>query len=160
MCIVIDACALSHVFNAKDKRHKFYAPVLDWIEKKKGFVVFGGTTYKGELRKAYRYLRMIRNLKDAGKAVSISDKAVDEEEQRIADLTKSAGRRCNDRHIIALLSASRCNLLCTEDGKSHRYVKNTAFYCDRTKVHLYTSTTTRALLLKHGIQPDKLSNVE
>lgn len=157
MCIVIDINTLSMVFNISNARHGDFADVKQYIESRAGFVVFGGTKYKAELAVTGRYLRLLRQLRDAGKAVSIFDDAVDEIEASILALT--ANTDCDDQHVIALLGASRCALLCSVDNRSFPFVKDRSLYpkgCPA--VRIYTSPRNRKLLKKST--PSCLSNVE
>ncbi|HLA34158.1 MAG TPA: hypothetical protein VJ001_04740, partial [Rhodocyclaceae bacterium] len=65
------------VFNESNERHAEFVAVREWIDARKGYLVFGGTTYKAELAKAIRYFRLVRLLYDGGKAISILDAVVD-----------------------------------------------------------------------------------
>jgi hypothetical protein len=62
MCIVIDVNTLASVFNPETEKHEEFSPVKRWIEGGKGFVIYGGTKYKAELQKTFRYLRLIRQM--------------------------------------------------------------------------------------------------
>jgi hypothetical protein len=83
MCIVIDTNVLSMVFNDQNSRHSEFVLIKEWVEKRNGYVVYGGTKYKAELALAPRYLRLLRILRDAGKAICIRDEAVDALERTI-----------------------------------------------------------------------------
>lgn len=63
MTIVIDINVLPAVFNSSDNRHNEFKPVKEWIMKRLGFMVYGGTKYKDELRKMPRYIGVINELK-------------------------------------------------------------------------------------------------
>lgn len=157
MPIVIDINTLAPVFDFSCADHVEFSPVLDWIEAGIGVVVFGGTKYKHELMKTYRYMRLVRQLRDSGKAVSIKDKAVDEIE---ANIRKKMGENtCNDHHIMALLAASRCNLLCSRDSSSFRFIKDRQLYPKGSrKVRIYSSSRNRTLLKPFDLQ--KLANID
>lgn len=157
MCIVIDINALAMVFNEANARHSDFAPVKYWIESSNGFLVFGGTKYKSELKKTVRYLRLVRQLRDGGRAVSIKDSAVDQIEAEVSK--KIDGTDCDDPHVIALLAASRCNLLCSCDSRSFPFIKDRSLYPKGSpRVSIYTSTKNRALLKKSD--PASLMNKE
>src|SRR5712691_1082194 len=126
MCIVIDVNALASVFNEKSKNHVEFSPIKKWIDEGKGFVIYGGTKYKAELQKSFNYLRLIRQMKDGGQAISIRDSVVDTFEAEVQK--KTQGTECDDQHIIALLGASRCSLLCSDDKRSFRFVRNRQLY--------------------------------
>ena len=44
MCLVVDTCSFSHVFDLKDKRHLEFVPVFNWLFFGNG----GGLVYAGE----------------------------------------------------------------------------------------------------------------
>ena len=157
MCIVIDINALSMVFNSSNSRHNEFTDVKQYIDSRAGFVVFGGTKYKAELAEAGRYLRLLRQLRDAGKAISILDNAVDTIEVHVLALTDKTD--CDDQHVIALLGASRCALLCSIDNRSFPFVKDKSLYPKGSPaVRIYTSPRNRKLLKK--VDPSCLRNVE
>ena len=145
MCIVVDINTLAPVFNEACDRHPDFAHVKNWIDEGHGFLVFGGTKFKEELGKAYRYLRLIRLMKESGQAVAIQDDVVDAEEKRVKALTD--GTTCDDQHIIGLLSASRCPLVCSEDERAYPYLRDRTLYPDgMTRVRIYSSRRNRSLL--------------
>lgn len=157
MCIVIDINTLAMVFNTDNARHKDFCHVKTWIEERDGFVVYGGTKYKAELAETGRYMRLLRQLRDAGQAISIRDEAVDKIE--IGVRRKTRGTDCDDQHVIALLGASRCLLLCSIDARSFEFVKDRNLYPKGTKaVKIYTSARNKRLLEK--ADPRTLTNTE
>src|SRR5271157_5878292 len=157
MCVVIDINTLPPVFNPGCKLHNEFAPVKDWIAAGLGFVVFGGTNYKAELGRAFRYLRLIRQMRDGGQAVSIRDDAVDLLEESVKRKTRQTN--CDDQHIIALLGASRCSLLCSGDRRSFKFVKDRKLYPKgMSRVSVYTSGRNKKLLIK--MSKNSLKNVE
>lgn len=138
-------------------RHADFTYVKKWIDGRCGFVVYGGTKYKAELAETTRYMRLLRLLRDAGQAISICDRAVDEIERSVRN--KTNGTKCDDQHIIALLGASRCSLLCSTDSRSFVFVKDRSLYPkDAPTVKIYTSARNRRLLKK--TDPRSLSNIE
>ena len=156
MCIVIDTCALAYVFDPNNKKHHEFVHVENWISKGHGFLVFGGTRYKNELYEARRYLRLIIELKKAGKAVAIQDEIVDKEEERVRKLTD--GTDCDDQHIIGLLSASRCPIVCSDDKRAFKYFKNKNLYPDGMKEAKIYSESRSKNVLKRPIPRSLLKN--
>jgi hypothetical protein len=157
MCIIIDVNSLPPVFSGACAKHPEFAPVMAWIDAGLGVAVIGGTKYKAELAKAGRYLRLIRLMRDGGKAIYIRDEAVDHLEEKIR--TKTRRTACNDQHIIALLGASHCPLLCSADALSFRFVKKRSLYPKgMPRVKVYTSSRNRALLVP--MNKMALTNVE
>lgn len=145
MCIVIDINTLACVFNDTCQKQEDFRPVREWVNKGRGFIVFGGTRYKQELSKAYHYLRLIRQMKDSGHAIAIRDDVVDTAEIGVMERTKET--KCNDQHIIALLGTSRCPLFCSGDSRSYKYITDKSLYPKgMTKVRIYSSKRNEGLL--------------
>ena len=145
MCIVVDINTLAPVFSEKCAQHEGFRPVKEWIEKGRGFLVFGGTQYKKELLKTYRYLRLIRQMRDSGRAVAIRDDLVDAAEVEVIEKTKGAD--CDDQHIIAILGTSRCPLFCSNDSRSYEFIKDKSLYPkDMARVRIYSSKKNQKLL--------------
>lgn len=157
MCIVIDINVIANVFNEESENHTSFFPVKKWIDSKEGVLVFGGSSYIDELKKMPRYMKLVRLLHDDGRAVRIKNCVVDKLEKGVIE--KTSGTKCNDPHIIALLDASRCPLLCSNDSRSFEFIKNRNLYTNRRpKVKIYTSIKNISLLKK--LNPESLSNVE
>jgi hypothetical protein len=145
MCIVVDINTLAPVFSETCDKHAEFRPVKEWIDGGRGVLVFGGTEYKRELARTFRYMRLVRQMKDAGKAVAIRDDVVDAIEIDVR--TKTRGQRCDDQHIIALLGASRCPLFCSDDLRSYNYVKQRSLYpAGMPKVRIYSSSKNSRML--------------
>jgi len=126
MCIVIDANTLAPVFNDRCDLHSDFKLIKKWIFDGNGFLIFGGTKYKNELKKAYRYLKLIRRLKDIHKAIEVCQRMVDMKEKDI--ITQTKGTSCNDQHIIAIFCVSKCILYCSKDSSSDVYIKDQKYY--------------------------------
>lgn len=147
MAIVIDINVFAPVFDKENAHHKDFFPVKAWLEDGRGYLLFGGTKYLMELTASYRHLRLVRQLHDAGIAIKISTAIVDKLEGEIKEAT--AGTKCNDQHIIALLSAAHCSLLCSVDTSSFEYVKNKSLYPKGSPtVRIYSSARNVGLLQK------------
>lgn len=114
MCIIIDTCALSRVFSKDDNKHKEFAPVLRWIIGGPGFVVYGGSKYFEELGRASHYLSLLTELRRSGRAKVVDRHAVDSEQAIVEELVPPS---CNDSHIIAIVRASGCRLICTDERR-------------------------------------------
>lgn len=147
MPIVIDINVFASVFDPSNAKHADFAPIKSWLENGMGYLLFGGTKYLNELTVSYRHLRLVRQLHDAGIAIKISTTVVDKLEEEINLATD--GTNCNDQHIIALLAASHCSLLCSIDAESFEHVKNRSLYpkgCP--KVRIYSSAKNTRLLVR------------
>lgn len=126
MCLVIDLNVLPSVLNENSKNHQEYKPVLSWIIKGKGKIIYGGKRYKQELGRLYKYLQIFVELDKKGKIIKLNDNRVDDKE---LELIKNVNKKdFNDAHIIAIIIISKCKLLCSEDKHSFVYIKNKEFY--------------------------------
>jgi predicted nucleic acid-binding protein len=126
MCIIIDTSAFAPVFVTTSELHVEFEPVLKWITTGKGKVVYGGTKYKGELQRAKKYLRIFNNLKRSGRTVEIDDQKVDHEQQLLESTL--AHRDFDDAHLVAIIRASGCKLMCCEDERAHEFIKDGTLY--------------------------------
>lgn len=127
MCIIIDANTFCSVFNTTSTKHYHFEPVYRWIIYGKGFLVYGGTTYKNELKNAATYLGLFVELKKSGKAVEVDEDLVDQEERTVYSIIK-ASSTFDDGHLVAIVRISGCRLICTEDKSSDKYIKKKSLY--------------------------------
>jgi hypothetical protein len=148
MCILIDVNVISAVFNEEDSRHRDFFPVKGYIESGGGFFVYGGTKYKKELAASgIRVMRLVRDMRNTGKVVTIDDAVVDALEADV--IVKTSGTQCDDQHIIAIIGASSCPLLCSGDYRSFQYIKDRDLYPRGVKrVKIYTTLAHKRLLLR------------
>ena len=123
MCIIIDTNSLASVFNTNSTKHSEFKPVFDWIFKRNGKIVFGGSKYAGELGK---YLGIFGELRRINKAVSIPDAEVDHQEVRVIEELKHTD--CNDQHLIGLLIVSKCKLICSLDKEAYDFFTHPTFF--------------------------------
>ncbi len=134
--IVIDINCLAVVFSPGAAPHAEFRPVRDWIVNGDGKAVFGGSTYKRELSKTAAYLRLLLELKRARRAVEISAPEVDAHEAAIGAKPHPSGSR--DFHIAAIVIASHCGLVCSQDKAAHKLLKDKSLYpqgCQRPKIY-------------------------
>ena len=126
MCIIIDTNTFASVFNEQCREHKKFVPVYKWIRFGKGRVVYGGTTYKNELRQAPRYWGVFIELRKQGKAQPVDDDKVD---QRQAELEAMVHRKdFDDAHIIAIVTVSGCRLVCSDDMRAYPFIQDKSLY--------------------------------
>jgi len=117
MCVIIDASVASLVFpKPPAKAHPDYQPLLQWLYKKDGILVFGGENAR-ELNRVGAAARALIELKRATRAKEIQ--GVDEEQKRIEHLCVS-----DDPHVIALARKSGARTLCSDDEGLHKDFKN------------------------------------
>jgi hypothetical protein len=145
MCIVIDMNTLASVFNPSSSDHAQFQPVLEWIQEGRGKIVYGGSHYKEELNRSGRYRRVIIELKSKRKVAEIEQLAVDERERQLGE--KILEKDCDDRHIIAILCVSGCKLVCSNDKRSYRFIKDKSNYEGKRRVpSIYCKRRNKTLL--------------
>jgi len=151
MCIIIDSNALAAVFKHTDKRHEEYRPVLKWIVADKGKMVYGGSKYKEELKKfGNHYRRLLVILRKAGKLHEVDDENVDSYHKIICE--KSDNKKFNDHHIIAIICASGCKLLCSDDRKSFEFIRDKTLYVNSRRCpRIYNGRRDQRLLVSRNI---------
>lgn len=151
MCIVIDLNVFAPVFNPQHLEHSEYIHVNHWITKGKGFIVFGGTHYLKELKAISRYLSFITELSRRGRVRKLVDELVDKEEQQVEALLK--GSACDDCHLIAILRTSGCRLICSNDKRADKYLKDRRCYLPGQKVpQIYRRRAHKHLLCDRNIR--------
>lgn len=124
MCIVIDTCTLSRVFCKTDKEHEQYKPVKDFVYHKIGKIVYGGTHYCNELKKAPSYLKLIGELEKINKTILLPCRDVDIKEKELQAMYPiEKFDEFDDPHIIALILLSKSRLLCTSDSRMSNFIK-------------------------------------
>jgi hypothetical protein len=150
MCIIIDSCCFSSVFNSSNSDHNEFRPVLQWIVVGKGKLVYGGSKYREELRRASRYLFFFGQLTRAGKAVKIPSNIVDEIEVGVK--AQECNPNFNDQHIVAIVIASKCRLICTKEEASVPFFKDSRFYPRGfRRPRIYKSSSNTSLLRDDNI---------
>lgn len=143
--VVVDADSLSKVFDKGNKEHKEYEPLhKSIIEQKRSLVVYGGTKYADELKRARKFLRLFAELGKIGSASMLDAQAVDDEQQRIIGLANDP--RFNDHHIIAIVVVGRCNIICSSDIKSHGHYKNSQYYPKHVRPKIYNGLASSGIL--------------
>lgn len=151
MPIIIDTCCLASVFKKTDSKHSEYIPVLDWIYKGNGRIIYGGTKYFTELSRCFQILRIINELKRTpGKVVVLDTSAVDNEVNRIKEIIPA--KKFNDPQLAAISTIGNCMLICTRDTKSLKYLKNPIIYPHGTEPpKFYISEENAGLLCDENI---------
>ena len=131
MCLIIDSCCFHCVFDLSSKRHAEFSPVLEWITKGDGKLVYGGQKYKRELRRQPKYLRFLASLRVAGHLVEVDDKEVDRLALTIRK--KVLEPDFDDEHLVALVIVSGCRVVCTDDKRADKYLRQKALYPKQVK---------------------------
>ena len=126
MGIVVDINTLSLVFDQRNSRHNEFRPVLRWIQCGKDRLVYGGSTYKAELERARKFLRIIIELRNKRKARQLDTNDVDSKEARLKDIIGDS--HFNDHHIIAIVIVGKCKFVCSLDRALHVLLQDRSLY--------------------------------
>jgi len=145
MCVIIDTNSFASVFNEKCSMHYKFKPIYDWIISGQGRVVYGGTRYKDELRRAGRYYGIFIELGKQRKTILVDDNKVDKRQEELIAIVKH--RDFNDAHIIAIVTISGCRLVCSDDSRSYPFIRNMSLYPHGFKPpKIYKGLSSRNLL--------------
>lgn len=153
MCIIIDKNRFGPVFNGETPGHDEFKPILDWITKGNGKIVYGGKTYKKELKQSTKYHKIFRYFLTKGRVVMIPDEEVDLIEEELIPIYKDT-HGYNDHHIVAIVIASKCRLVCTRDEGLIDYLKECQHYPNRFKKPLIYKNFSNKNLLTHSYIAD------
>lgn len=149
MCLVIDTNVIASVFSSKSAEHDEFKPVLDWIKYGNGKLVLGGSTYKKELKNS-KYLKLINKYDKARKVVKISDDEVDAIQHDLKLLVNN--KKFDDSHLAAIITVSKCRIICTKDDKSHRFILDRELYPKGVKPpKIYKRASNKNLLIDKNI---------
>ena len=143
--VVVDTDSLSKVFDKTNKEHKEYEPLhKSIIEQKRSVIMYGGTKYTNELKRAGKFFRLFAELGKIGMALMLNAQAVNSEEERIIGLAND--RKFNDPHIIAIVVIGRCNIICSSDTNSHGHYKNSLYYPKHLRPKIYNGLASSDIL--------------
>ena len=143
--VVVDTDSLSKVFDKANKEHKEFEPLhKSIIDQKRSLVVYGGTKYIGELKRARKFFGLFVELKKSGMAITLNSQQVDDEEERIIGLAEDS--KFNDHHIVAIVAVGRCNIICSSDTNSHAYYKNALYYPKHLRPKIYNGLASSGIL--------------
>lgn len=160
MCIVIDTNCFTSVFVTESDNHPEFEPVYEWLTNGRGKLVYGGSSYKKELKLARKFIPIFTEFARRNKLVRVSDQKVDEWEEQVKKKLESNGKdyvndeRYNDSHLVAIFSVSGCRLLCSTDKKSFPFINDKQYYIkDRKPPSFYTAKRNAKLLCDQYIGP-------
>lgn len=128
MCLVIDTDCFALVFEPKTKNHAKFVPVLNWITEGRGRMIYGGTKYETELRKATKILKIVTELDTARRVIHLERTLVDAIAKALK--TKFPEAKFDDEHIVALVIASQCCVVCTNDDTAIQYLQRLDVFSD------------------------------
>ena len=150
MCIVIDLNKISSVLNPQASDHHEFRPILDWIDKHNTKIVYGGSQYKRELRRARKYFAILSEMKRAGTAQEIDEDNVNRVQEEISQTVQHSS--FNDQAIVAIVIVSHCRLICSSDQRSFPFLRLKSLYPKHIKrPSIYTSRRNIALLYHKNI---------
>jgi hypothetical protein len=132
---------LGAVFNKNNAQHEDFEPVLEWIFNGQGKIVYGGSKYFDEITK---YLKLFKLLKSINKAVYIDNILVDDFTKNVSDII--IHRDFDDQHLVGLLIASGCKLVCTNDTTAIPYLQSRAFFTGAKEPKIYHTKRNVSLL--------------
>lgn len=132
MCIVIDASVIPKVFGKTDPD---YIPVYDWITKGRGKIVIGGTKYGKELANLGRFTRLLSELSRQRKVIVMNKKTIDRLATKLKEIEPKPD--FDDPHIVALVEESGCRIVCSEDKRSDKYLRDSRFYKKSRRPSIY-----------------------
>lgn len=126
MCLVIDTCCLAKVFDQSNSDHRRFAPVLNWITKGQGSIVYGGSKYTTELKRASKFIPILAELNRRGRVIRLPNKKVNAIAKQVKEFVNSGN--FNDEHLIAIVRVARCVIVCTDDKAAEPYLKRRDLY--------------------------------
>lgn len=145
MPIIIDANCIAQVFSKNSLNHKEFEPVLNWILKGKGMMIFGGTKYKTEISKLKNYLTIIRLIKESGKIYEGNCELIDQYQHTVENLSDDPD--FDDPHLVAIAFVTKCKIICSEDDRSVKHVTNSKYYPTNFKKPVYYKSSKNSDLL-------------
>lgn len=126
MCLIIDTCSFADVFNSSTENHNIFKPVLLWVTKGKGKIIYGGTKYKNEMKLMPKYFSILVELSKQGRVVILDDVVVDRAENKVREIEPNPD--FDDPHLVALVIVSRSRIVCTNDKRAHKFLKRRELY--------------------------------
>ena len=141
MSLIIDANCASAALS--EPTHADFAPLMRALTEGRAKLVVGGRL-RAEYAKLAPVLRAFRTLNQAGRAVSVPDVEVDNEENAV---TANFKLKSDDPHILALARVTRSRLLCSRDRALHADFTNPAII-NRPRGFVYQDSTHEPLIRK------------
>ena len=124
--IIIDTCVLSKTFDKNNDGHKEFRPVLDALMRGKCTMLMGGTKYLGEVAKLKRLLTLINKMKRSSMIRRLDDQEVDMNQSRVEQLITHPD--FDDPHLPAMAIVGNCHLICSDDERCMKHIKNRVLY--------------------------------
>jgi len=151
MNIIVDTCVINCVFDRKSSRFKNFEPIFKCIcnRTSKGKMIFGGSKFKKELSPILKgdLREFFFELRNIGKLIELDQSTVDEKEKTLKIIEPK--KDFDDEHIIACVILAKCSLVCSDDKRNDKYIKDPRFYQhskDRPKIYKTLSKHKNLLL--------------
>lgn len=153
MCIIADPPTFIPMFKDSDPEHATFVAVREWVTKGPGKFVMGGTKYNSELAKISSVIPALLELERKGRIVRAKRMDVDDHEVAVRKIEPS--QDFDDPHLVALVRATGCQLICVRDRRSHKFLVDKKFYrtSGLSRPSLYTRANHKKLLLKSSPAP-------
>nr|WP_294877532.1 hypothetical protein [uncultured Pedobacter sp.] len=145
MPIIIDTNCIANVFSRSSANHENFSPVLQWVLKGKGVIVFGGNKYLQELLLCKKYLTIIRFLKEIGKVHIGNAGLIDQYERENKQLIQH--KDFDDPHLAAIVKDTKCRIICSLDTTSIEFVTSPKLYPKRFSLPVYYTNSKNIDLL-------------
>jgi predicted nucleic acid-binding protein len=150
MCFILDTNVFGAFFDENNSQHHNFAPAKKWVFDGNGKLVYGGTKYKSEMKKVIKYLGLFRELAKIGKFIEVCEKKVNQYEHDLLQMNINSD--FDDHHLIAIILASKCKIICTNDLRAIPYLKDTAYYKNGVKKpKIYKTNKNKSLLRDQNI---------
>lgn len=152
MCIIADPPTFIPIFKNTDPEYEKFSAVREWVQNGRGKFIMGGTTYQNELFAVRSILKILTELERRGKVKRTDTMTVDSEEAIVKELEPT--QDFDDPHLVALVRASGCKVICIRDPRSHRFLRMAKFYkSKKDRPKLYTREKNINLLCNNNIAP-------
>ena len=119
MCAIVDANVLGEVFGSDPTEAGKY--FYDWLDKRGGILVTGGTKFKAEADNNAIFARDLRERINSGRARQFPDEDVDAETVIVDAMNVCES---DDQHILALARVSNTRILFTNDDALQNDFRN------------------------------------
>lgn len=138
------------MFKSGDPDHSTFLPVRDWVFNGHGKFVLGGTQYFQELSKISTVLAVLKEYEKMHRLIKINNEEIDRHCAEVKAIEPSPD--FDDPHLVALVRATGCKLVCVRDPRSHRFLKAVRFYASsKLRPKLYTQRGNSILLCPKNI---------
>ena len=119
------------VFESDNRRHDDFKPILKCIVQCKGVMVFGGDQFVNKEYGDYKdflikYRSLIVELYRNGRVDILNKDTVN---KLVDELKKiEPNKDFDDPHIIACVIIGKCQIVCTDDKRAEKNIKDIRFY--------------------------------